>query len=574
MKNKSNNKMALVLAMFMMFIVSVFGTGMVLGENGNGIDADDIDTNNNISDSNSNLGSDASDDLDSNVEDDSDIEDESDVEDETEESDDDSESEDELTDDLNITIEGTTVELDDFDDNVVGSTANVTTADGKIIPGKVMSACVLALKTKFPRISNAVSDERLKDKCKALISDAIARKKTMLQNRFEARKEAKFEMEDESENKDRLEARNEKIIELRKKVLENIKEENKAKFEIAMKNEKFREKLSNLNEKDFEKISTLDRARLKEVLESKNATLALQKFNVKKVKVEDYLEQRKISKDKLEKAKENFKEAQERYDDLKEKFSKVKDNFTDSAKKIKECKSDNSTVCAELETKANENAKKYLLHTAEIILKSLEKVKAKLEESENLNQSFVAEKIADIDSAITKVNDLVEKGESAQTKEEIKAVAKDIAKLWTTLKIKVNENSVHMYSSQVENIIKRSEILETKLDKILAQMNGTNITSVEAELDVFSDKINLAREKFELGEKLLFEARDMDKNNSTDVKFAVENVRSAHKYFEEAKRLISEAQDSFKKIVREIRNNGGNLEIEMNEEIEVVEESA
>jgi len=542
-----NTKLFSILALLMVFLLAIAGVAYAQGNedsgadaSGNGMGENNTNDSDNDSDNDSGIGSGIG----------------STVNDAVEQA---------FSEISSVEIDGETLKIDP-------STAPATSPspEDRIIPGKYMSACVAAVKAKFPE----TKDEAAKLKCRIALTKAVEQKREQIRERFEAKKgEIKQKIENNSKDiKERLE----KNSELRNRIM-NISRENAQKLKNVRP--EILDKLNKLDNETMAKFAKLDRAKIKEFMNMTPEKLKekLAKVQINKVKIEDFLNKREVAKEKLDKAKENYKKAQERFNELKEKYQEEKSRFEKSVRDIKTCeKNSNSSKCAELTAKANEHAKAYLNHTINMVSKSLEMIKSKLSENTFIDEDTADAKIAEIDAMLAKADELSDKLKSAMTKEEIQSVAKDVAAFWNSAKIGINENAVELYGDKIENVIKRSDVLQTKLDTILADMESRGIDTayINTNVELFSLKIEDAKKKYALSEDLLKKASEITGNSSESTKSAVALTKEAHQYLEESKKSLNEAYEIFKTIAKEIKMKGGNLTISANEDIEIATEDS
>ena len=348
-----------------------------------------------------------------------------------------------------------------------------------------------------------------------------------------------------------------KIAELKKERLEKIAKlsEEKIKRLAELEKEKL-EKISDLNETEIEKFSTLNRARLKELakFDKEKLKAELKALKVLKVKNADDLNRRDIPEARLAQLREGF-------DKAKEEFKEARDELKDARDKLKEAR-DRKDEKATLE-----QAKNYLLHTADALIKHLEKIKAKVQESENIQDDREAKIVAEIDAQIAEINQIKADIEAATTKEQIKEAAKKLHDKWKRLKHIIRVHAERVVLARVEGIVNRGIVLEKRLDNVLEKAKEKGIeVDVSAEVAAFSEKIALAKDKYKQAQDKLYTALDLKASNSTEeqIKTAADEAKALLK---EARDAIKEAHDILKTIVKKIK--GAEPEADLSEEVEV-----
>ena len=339
-----------------------------------------------------------------------------------------------------------------------------------------------------------------------------------------------------------------KITELKKERLERLAELSQEKLQ----------KISDLDQTDIEKFSTLNRARLNQFanLDKEKLKAELKAIRIVKVKNAEDLDERKISEAKLSELRLNFDKAKERFD-------KAKGELDDTREKLKEAKAKdnkNETV---------RNAKDYLLKAADILIAHLEKIKARIQESKNINAEQEAKVVSVIDAKIAEINTIKTEVQAATAKEQIKEAAKKLRNLWTNLNHLVNLYSERVVSARVEGIINRGEVLEKKLDNVLeeAKVKGIQI-DVSAEISQFSEKIALAKDKYAQAQAKLSAMLELKAGNATNdqVKAAADEAKSLLK---ESRDAIKQAHDILKEIVKKIREAYKEADLSKDVEVEV-----
>ena len=279
------------------------------------------------------------------------------------------------------------------------------------------------------------------------------------------------------------------------------------------------------------------------------------------------------TQERLETAKENIAMARERYEQAKERYLSVKDaymakknTFLEAKEQYKNCKDIESEECGEKRERIKSNAQPYLLKVADLVLSELEKIKAKVEASEDLSEEEIAEIVADIESKIQDVEDakaVIENLDEESTREEINEAAEIIRDAWKDSKVALKKHAGRMVNARLGNIIHRTEMLETKLESIRDRLEskGADVSDLDDMLEEFNAQIELANEKYEEGKALWLEAK-----TSEDVDNAAKEARAI---LTEAKDALQNARDMLRDIVKEIRDlNRGSLDVEDGEENE------
>ena len=374
---------------------------------------------------------------------------------------------------------------------------------------------------------------------------------------------------------------------LAKKITQSISEAKLKKIDrLVEKYPKATDFVKNLPEQKAKVFLYLPRAEQRKLLEmdSAKAIKNIGKFKLEPVKKTMLFKKRIIALNNLKQAENKFKLAKQKYVKVNKVYREKKALFLDVKARLKACEGVESNECTELREQAKEHAKEFLINGANMAIEHLNKIKHKIESAEDMDVDKAQEIIADIDNAISKLDDAIAQVEAAQTKEEIQEAAKVINNVWKSIKHKERLHAARLVHAKVWNIIKRSEHLEERLDAALAKIEeqGIDVGDIDAKLDEFSAKIAEAKEKFENAKELLEEADDLKTESpSEEEKTAIkELVSEARQLLREAHNDIKEAHQILMDVIQSIRSAGGEITPEeesaeeglaSDEEYEVVE---
>jgi len=219
---------------------------------------------------------------------------------------------------------------------------------------------------------------------------------------------------------------------------------------------------------------------------------------------------------------------------------------------LRRCQLSDTEECKTIREDAREDAKTYLENLAEAIKARLEKLKEKVEDSERLTTEEKAEIKIEIEAQISEVEDIKAQIETADTREEILSLAKQLREILQNIKNKIKFHEELLLHKRVGEIINQAEKLEEKLNKVLERLTneGLDTATVQASIDEFNIKIELAKTKYNEGVSLFEEAkekRDSDKTAAQDL------VKQAHEKFREAHQALKEAASILRKIVVEFK---------------------
>ncbi|MBS3113974.1 hypothetical protein J4448_02650 [Candidatus Woesearchaeota archaeon] len=367
---------------------------------------------------------------------------------------------------------------------------------------------------------------------------------------------------------DRLSALNmknlDKITELKKERLERISKlsEEKLKRLAELDKEKL-EKISDLNETEIEKLAVLNRARLKELakLEKEKIKLELRAYKIIRVKNIKDLNDKNITDEELALLRQRF-------EDAKANLSAAKEELNEARKALKEAINERKEELVLL------NSRFYLLKSINLLIFQLEKTKIVVKANEHISDEEEARIIADIDAQISDLNSFKAEVEAATTKEQFKELAGKLREKWRELReVKLLLHAEIVMVARVKGLVKRTEVLEKRLDKILARANEINISiNVSLEMELFSEKIATAEDKYKQAQAKLAEAFNLSLTNETaNIDTTKELIREVRELRKEAHEALKQAHDVLKIIVLRIRIAKLDADISADIEVEVVQ---
>jgi len=331
----------------------------------------------------------------------------------------------------------------------------------------------------------------------------------------------------------------------------------------------------NLPEDKAKLLIRLPRAEQKRILQKasldKNASLnILKKFKLRIVKKENLFKRRIIAKEKIERVRKNFELAKERFEKANKIYKERKQKFLEGKEKLKKCEGVDSEECNTLKEQVKENAKQFVINSANMAIEHLEKIKNKVESAEDMDEKRADEITTEIDNAISKLKEAITKVENAETKKEIQEAAKEISKIWLGIKHREKVHAALLVHAKVWNIIKRSEHLEERLDAALIDMKqkGIEVTAIEAKVDTFSGLIADAKDNYEKAKELLEQAEELKTNepNEQERTKVLELVKDTKELLRGANEKVKEAHKILMEIIRDIKTNGGQLKQAVKEE--------
>ena len=373
--------------------------------------------------------------------------------------------------------------------------------------------------------------------------EQVTAKQAVIQEKVQAIKEAvQTRVQDKKETlRTAAEERKENVLEKAQEKRENAREA------AQEKREAIRTKVA---DSDSRKVEALGRARLKEIAElaPEEAKARLAKFKV--VKADEDFKVRPIAAEKLQERKAAFEK-------LKGEESKIKTDYTErlarvkeAKEKLKDCGRDNETQseeCAKARTNAIERSKEAALKAVERIVTHLQKLKEKIESSENMPEDEVKAKAAKIGAVLAETEATKQKISAATTKKELNEAIRELKQLVKKIKRASEAHSQGLLSAEIHGVIKRSEVMEKKLDCALNGLdakgaNATDTAAVDAKIAEFSSKMAAAKEKLRTAKELL------ETEEETKIEEGKKLIREARDIVREAHKLLEAIRQDLRKL--------------------------
>ena len=315
-------------------------------------------------------------------------------------------------------------------------------------------------------------------------------------------------------------------------------------------------KLTSLDKNQLEKLSYLDRARIKRFSElgKENLIKELQKIAINTVGPKLTFKKRILTDKKIMKEEERFQLAEQNLLKLK----KEMDTEIALLKKAQE-KNDEKAV--------KEHSGKYLLNAADAIINHLEKIKSRMQQSQNIGEEEALGLVKDINLKIAELENAKSYAEDAASKDEIRQAAKTINAAWKRIRIKSEFYVTILVNKKIQETIERSEQLEKKLESILTELEGkdNNIKNLEGQLTKFSERIDEARIKFRLSQEKFREAQSTGIKN--DLEMMIIGAKSLSK---ESRAALKDSHDILKEIIKGIRALDKTIDLEKQREEEQI----
>jgi chromosome segregation ATPase len=311
---------------------------------------------------------------------------------------------------------------------------------------------------------------------------------------------------------------------------------------LAKLPEKARLRWDEVNQKRIEKIAKLEELKVKPEFNKFRQEL---NFKVRQINIEN-----------LKEAKQNYGQAVKNLVQAKEKSKEAHQAFLTAKNELKAC----TENCEELEAQTLQNAKDFLIRTADSMISHLEKVKTTAQSNEDLTDEEASEITTKIDAEIKELQDAKAKGTAATTKEELKDVTKTILTAWKEINKYTMFHIAKIVNAKHGGIIVKLKHLELRLQKVLEKMeeNGKDTSAIQPLVDEFNKYLEEAKTKFDLAEQKFkdFKALPEPKGEAGNT-----IIQEAQGYMKEARDSLKNAQEKLKEIVKAVKDAKGDKEL-------------
>ncbi len=242
-----------------------------------------------------------------------------------------------------------------------------------------------------------------------------------------------------------------------------------------------------------------------------------------------------------EAAKEKYNTAKTEYKKLKSFYEDARQDWITARNKYVAYKT------AENLENALEKGKDFLLKADKVLVGYLEMVSTYVEGEPGLSDREREEIISELDSYIRWLEEKQPEIENATTKKELTDIAITVRNKWQEIRPATKRIVGQVMNAKVLWVINNAETASVKVGDEIEQLKeqGKDTTDLEAWLDDFNTKIDLAKEKHQAAKEKYA---------------AIRNVRDADKLFREGNTFVDEANqylrsayEDLREIVKELR---------------------
>ncbi|MFH2021612.1 MAG: hypothetical protein ABIJ34_09475 [archaeon] len=379
--------------------------------------------------------------------------------------------------------------------------------------------CAGYLKEQFPNVRPA----RIEAACERLKSKLVAAK-LQTQDRIQALK---------------------KITEEKRQMLSNMAADRRLKFK-AFSDEQLG-KLNDMKKEAVEKLADLNKNRIKKCLEDDTES-CLDKYRINKFQTKAEMFRNRVVA-KVQEFKEKMQQLRNRFRELKNETQDERENFQE-------------TIKSGDETRSLEAGKIYFNKVADLVLNNLEKIKTSAEENDDLTEEELAEIVSEMDAEIAEIVEVKAAVDAATTKKELKDAASGLVSKWKMMQERLRLHVEYLERAKVQDVMKRSNYLERKLESGLAKLEvkGYDVSEVTEMVSDFSSLLEQTRENYMEGDALFREARNMAREGAdrADVK---EKIDAGKELIKQAREELQQAHELSKEILAKIREIAGSIDV-------------
>ncbi len=199
---------------------------------------------------------------------------------------------------------------------------------------------------------------------------------------------------------------------------------------------------------------------------------------------------------------------------------------------------------------ALEKGKEFLLNADKVLVAHLEMVSAYVEGEPCLNDTEKENIISELDSYIKWLEEKQPEIENATTKQELTDIAGAVRNKWLEIRPTTKRIVGRVMNAKVLWVITNAESAANKTEEAIEQLKeqGKDTTDLEAWLNDFNTKIDLAKEKHQAAKEKYAAIRN--------VRDADRLFREGNAYVKEANQYLRGAYEDLRDIVDELRRYG------------------
>lgn len=247
--------------------------------------------------------------------------------------------------------------------------------------------------------------------------------------------------------------------------------------------------------------------------------------------------------------RERYQAANERYANARAAYMEKKREIAVVKGRLAECAGDDSEACEQVRTRIKADIGPYLERSADMVLESLEKTKARIEASdldEERKEELLAKLQERID-AMTAAKVAAGELDDDAAMEEVREATEGVRNAWGQTQRTMKVGLGVSVAARVGSLVRQTERLGERLDMMLEKLEERGLDTTVADVHVAEFEENVANAKMAWEEaKAAYDEADSATSFDGLVREANQNLR-------EARRSLLAARDSLREAVRTIK---------------------
>ncbi|MCK5332373.1 hypothetical protein KAJ41_00725 [Candidatus Parcubacteria bacterium] len=237
---------------------------------------------------------------------------------------------------------------------------------------------------------------------------------------------------------------------------------------------------------------------------------------------------------------------------LQRSYEESKNDFQDSVQKYKETKKNFSDAKTRFQNKRDDVSRRelkkgsfnYFDKIGVVMIKYLESLENKIQNIKFVSEDVKNEMIGKISENRSIIEKEIEKIKAVETIEDQRVLVRELKSQWKDIRASTKNITGQIISAKIDVFIsKMKKVSEEFQVKVGAMENGERKDLLQAKVEKFDEKIELAESQNQLAQGKFLEINNADQKNDL-FKEGLKFVRSAHQYIKEAhKELIGIAQE-------------------------------
>jgi len=251
---------------------------------------------------------------------------------------------------------------------------------------------------------------------------------------------------------------------------------------------------------------------------------------------------RDVAKERMQNARRLAAQAQEKAKEARNRFREARAKVQERKDALAACKGDESEDCVKKREEGKQDAITALQNAVDSAIAELEKVKARIEESEDLTEEEAQRLTAGLDEKLAKLEEVAQQIDNLNeesTKEEVKAAAQNLRSVLKEIKQGAKDTAGKLVNARIGRVVVRARHLEDNLNKVLerAENAGMDTSVLSGLVDEFNRQLDDAQAAYEQA------AQD----------WRGQKPEAARESMQKATQLLKQAHETLKEIFHELK---------------------